>query len=72
MTRPDLIFGIPQKLAPLEILSWLIVTGFGAFAGLWLSDIVRGKRSLPRQLFGFVFLLSGIFVCEFLFRWNLL
>jgi CubicO group peptidase (beta-lactamase class C family) len=70
--RPDLIFGIPQKLAPLEILSWLIVTGFGAFAGLWLSDIVRGKRSLPRQLFGFVFLLSGIFVCEFLFRWNLL
>jgi len=70
--RPDLIFGIPANLASLEILSWFVIAGFGAFSVLWLLDVSRGRKSLFGQIFGFLYLLSGALVCEFFLRWNLL
>jgi hypothetical protein len=70
--RPNLIFGMPSSLASLDILAWFIVFGFAAFAALWLHAVTRSRKGLPGLVFGFVYLASGVLVCEFFLRWNLL
>jgi CubicO group peptidase (beta-lactamase class C family) len=70
--RPNLIFGMPSSLTSLDILALFVVVGFGAFAALWLHAVTRRRRSVPGLVFGFVYLASGVLVCEFFLRWNLL
>jgi CubicO group peptidase (beta-lactamase class C family) len=70
--RPDLIFGMPSSLTSLDILALFIVVGFATFAALWLHAVTRSRKSLPGLVVGFVYLASGVLVCEFFLRWNLL
>jgi hypothetical protein len=70
--RPELIFGIPPDVEPWSILLWMIVLGFFVFTVVWVKKVRDAGVGRFALGYGLVFIASGVLLCEFFVRWNLL
>ncbi len=69
--RSELVFGVPAELAVWGLLPPLIIASFAVYALLWVTSLRRLPRAWLVGPLGFMFIICGVLVTEFLIRWNL-